>query len=812
MSTVSSTSLYGSTTNTKAIGGLASGLDTDTLVEQMTSATVSKISKQYQAQQKLVYQQEAYRKIINSLSNFNSTYFSYSTTTGSSVLNSSFFKAYSMESSSKYVSVIGDADNVNNFSISNISSVATKSSFASSKAVTSGFFSSYDLTDQYASSLAGTSMTINYGGTDYTLTLDKNFGRGNEAVELTDVAEALNEQIDKIADLNGGTNDDATDNKLIYSVDGNKLVLTNSDTTKTVKLTSASSAILNNLNMAAGSDAQSESEISEEQIAALSIETSTAIKDKNQYMTFDYNGVTKKINLTDTITDGNSLAAYLQAELNKAYGTNKVTASYDSDNNKLTFSAVGQNNLFGVCDISTDLKAVTGIDPTTYNRLNKTSAVTDAGVEGLDTSADSYKITINDIQFEFDKSMSMTDIMKEINNNSEAGVNVYYSSTTDTFTVKATETGSHKGVVIKDVDGGGNLASSLFGTSVNDLLQNGEFIKTEDGAENIYKIVNGVETKIGTANYDGDTKKYTIDYIDGKGTDITSSVDYKINQGTDTTMTYTMNGIETTVTRSTSNFSIDGVSISLNEKAVGEATDEDPITFTATNNTDEVVKRVKQFVDDYNEVLELISTAVSEKHNRDYAPLTPAQKEDMSEDEITLWEAEAKKGMLYGDSMLRNLLSNLRGAVSSRTSGTDLILSNIGISAASYDTSGKLTFDEDKFVEMLTQNPDDITALFTEESTNVSGIAVQIKSILKENIGNYGYSGILVDRAGADNSTTTNENYLSDRIEEYDDKLADLKEKLEDERTRYWKKFSNLETTLNNLNSQSSWLTNMLGS
>ncbi|HCS12164.1 MAG TPA: hypothetical protein DIV40_12000, partial [Clostridiales bacterium] len=55
-----SANLYGASIN-KGMGGLMSGLDTDELVNQMTAGTRNKINRQYQAKQKLLYKQEAYR-------------------------------------------------------------------------------------------------------------------------------------------------------------------------------------------------------------------------------------------------------------------------------------------------------------------------------------------------------------------------------------------------------------------------------------------------------------------------------------------------------------------------------------------------------------------------------------------------------------------------------------------------------------------------------------------------------------------------------------------------------------------------------
>ncbi len=47
----------------------------------------------------------------------------------------------------------------------------------------------------------------------------------------------------------------------------------------------------------------------------------------------------------------------------------------------------------------------------------------------------------------------------------------------------------------------------------------------------------------------------------------------------------------------------------------------------------------------------------------DYAPLTDAQKEDMKEDEIKLWEEKARKGTLRNDSTLKSLLTKMRTSI-----------------------------------------------------------------------------------------------------------------------------------------------------
>ena len=61
----------------RGYGGLASGLDRDTLIEQMTSGTRAKIAKQGQQKTKLEWQMEAMRDITSKIYGFTSNYTSY---------------------------------------------------------------------------------------------------------------------------------------------------------------------------------------------------------------------------------------------------------------------------------------------------------------------------------------------------------------------------------------------------------------------------------------------------------------------------------------------------------------------------------------------------------------------------------------------------------------------------------------------------------------------------------------------------------------------------------------------------------------
>lgn len=80
MSSVSSTSSSLGNTALRGFGGLASGIDRDALIEQMTARTTSKITAKKQAMTKLEWKRDAYRSISNKIIDLQDNYLSYSAT------------------------------------------------------------------------------------------------------------------------------------------------------------------------------------------------------------------------------------------------------------------------------------------------------------------------------------------------------------------------------------------------------------------------------------------------------------------------------------------------------------------------------------------------------------------------------------------------------------------------------------------------------------------------------------------------------------------------------------------------------------
>lgn len=283
----------------------------------------------------------------------------------------------------------------------------------------------------------------------------------------------------------------------------------------------------------------------------------------------------------------------------------------------------------------------------------------------------------------------------------------------------------------------------------------------------------------------------------------------------------TINGQE--IIQGSNNFSLDGIAYSLKAESASA------INIGLSVNTKDIIDNIKNFVTEYNKIMDTINTELTEKKNYSYQPLTDDEKEDMTEKEIELWETKAKSGILRGSSELSTFVSSMRNAMVDVVEGSGLSLSQIGISSASYLDKGKLTVNEDQLKQSLETNFDEVVKLFTAKSdaeygdttrTNErykeNGIASRVEDILNDYVrtkrDSSGKKGILLEKAGIENDTTYANNVFSKKLLEYDDKIADLVEYLADKETYYYNMFSRMESALSKMNAQQSSLSGMLGS
>jgi len=246
----------------------------------------------------------------------------------------------------------------------------------------------------------------------------------------------------------------------------------------------------------------------------------------------------------------------------------------------------------------------------------------------------------------------------------------------------------------------------------------------------------------------------------------------------------------TQVVRSSNQFTIDNITYNL------YGTSNSAASFSLSRNVDATVEKIKTFISAYNKLVKTLTDKVNEQSDRDYYPLTDAEKEAMSESEAERWEQKAKTGLMGDDQQLKSLLTKLRSLFYATNADSTLRLSDIGLRTGSYMDGGQITIDENDLREALVQDPDQISRIFTASSTltdpaakyEESGFAQRLITVL----GNY--------------SATFSETAATQQVSKLAQRIKDLHEALSDKEDAYYQKFSAMETALARLQSQSSYL------
>lgn len=274
---------------------------------------------------------------------------------------------------------------------------------------------------------------------------------------------------------------------------------------------------------------------------------------------------------------------------------------------------------------------------------------------------------------------------------------------------------------------------------------------------------------------------------------------------------FTFNGLE--MTKTSNNFTINGIKYTLNSVTDSNKT----VTINSTTDTDGIFNNIKDFVDKYNTLIKSANEKVTESKYRDYKPLTDEQREAMTDKQIEQWEAKAKSGLLRSDSTLQNGLAEMRLDLYSTVTidGKKYQLADFGIETSdSYTDQGKLVIkDEAKLKQKITENPALVAKLFNADSPDTAktknpgeqGIARRLKDTLNK-------MQIQISKQAGTESSVSTSFAIGKSLDEIETNISNMKTKLDDIETRYYKKFSALDTALEKLNSQSSYLTSMLGS
>lgn len=311
------------------------------------------------------------------------------------------------------------------------------------------------------------------------------------------------------------------------------------------------------------------------------------------------------------------------------------------------------------------------------------------------------------------------------------------------------------------------------------------------------ELAKAVDNMVGTAKLAFDQLKNNLDVA---GTAAKMNGQNAIIRLNDVIYENATNGIE-----------VNGITINA-LSATGDG-DENAITITTNTDTQAVYDKIKDFITQYNELINEMSKLYNASSSKGYEPLTDDEKDEMSDKEIEKWEQKIKDSLLRHDSTLNGVMSSMTNAMMKgfKINDKTYTLSSFGIqtlgvlnSAQNENYAYHIDGDEDdentsgktdKLMSMITSDPDTVVSFFQ-----------QLTSELYNNLGEK------MKRTSLSSSYTIyNDKQMEKQQTEYKKLIKEWEDKLSEKEDYYYKKFTAMESAMAKLNSTQSALGGYFG-
>ncbi len=801
-------------TSLRGFGGMASGIDRDAMIEAMTAGTTSKITTQRNKMQTLLWKQEAYQSVSGKIIDLDDKYFTYSSSKclkSASLFARNQITAIGDEKYTRFVKASGTSSMIDNLSILGVKQLATTASRRSASNV-GKLSTTLNSMDQEVniSNLNDTQLRFGVwtpldGGkfnntTTFTMPTSYKDESGTEHYidYTTDDIEGLVDELNaalKNSDVMLG--EDKIFDVMEFKYENGKINISTDGKKSTNYVMRSTSTALGALGYQVDAEADKEG-ISfnkfNDNVGNFADSYRKTYKADEYFtgkkVTFNYDGTSKDIELItqeeyDTLFKDSTLtgeerlakmAENLQVRLDRAFGTGNVKAELTNVDGKdtLAFSTKNDASTVTITSFDANVKDALGIMYGASNKVNTYATLDKANLGISKDDMSNYTdangnldLVINGVKIEgLTAKSTVKDIISKINATPEAGVKASYVDSTGQLMLVSSETGAGRQIDVS----GSELGKKLFMADPDN----------EDAG-----FVAGQDAEI------------AVSYGDGTVVNLT---------------------------RSSNTFDLEGLKVSVTGKfgydAAGNLDSSQAVTFNAQADVDGVTELVSKFFEEYNALVEEVNTQITSKPDKSYGPLTDEQKAEMTEAEIERWEKKAKQGLLFNDGTMRDLSSSLQSFL------TDLIgsgisyddLEEMGISVSSnYMDGGKIEFNETKFKQAMSTEPDKVAKVFTGEGTSSKGLAQSMQDRMTPYATRYGTRnggsyGRLVEEAGSPKvPMSVMDNYIYREIESIQDMIATLQERLSSEEDRYIKQFTSMETMINKLNTQSGYLSQLQG-
>ena len=260
----------------------------------------------------------------------------------------------------------------------------------------------------------------------------------------------------------------------------------------------------------------------------------------------------------------------------------------------------------------------------------------------------------------------------------------------------------------------------------------------------------------------------------------------------------------------TNTFEINGLTITANAKTEAGK----PVTLSTQTDTDGIYDMVKNFLKEYNEVINELDKLYNAASAKGYEPLTSEEKDAMSDTEVEEWEKKVKDSILRRDENVSSISSALKEAMSGgyTVGGKTMYLADFGISTLGYFNAA----DNEKNAYHIDGNPDDdatagnadkLKAMIASDPDQVISFFSQLSQSLYAKMSEQSKS---VEGYRSFGSFYDDKKMKSD-YDAYTKKVSEMEQKLNDYEDKWYKKFAKMESAMAKMQSKTNALSGLFG-
>ena len=274
-------------------------------------------------------------------------------------------------------------------------------------------------------------------------------------------------------------------------------------------------------------------------------------------------------------------------------------------------------------------------------------------------------------------------------------------------------------------------------------------------------------------------------------------------------------------TSDSNTFSINGLTINatgttIDKNDIKDATKaaEAAITITTTTDSQGVYDKIKDFISEYNSLINDMTKSYNAANAKDYEPLTDDEKDAMTDSQVEKWEQKIKDSLLRRDTTLGGVMSAMTSIMSKSytINGKNYALSSFGIKTLGYGKAEKneenaYHIDGDSDDDTVSGNADKLLAAINEDPDAVMQFFQQLTQDLYSTLGNK-----MTATSLSSTQTIYNDKEMAKEYSDYTTTISKWEDKVEKIEDSYYKKFSAMEKSLAELQSKTSQLSGLLGS